>query len=109
MPRYVYDPELDRMIERKSGLPMLSQEERSRPLQAPKVYGDLPGYQSPVTGEWVDGRRARAYDMAKHNCIPAQDLKPYGYEGRKFKNRKFAEKRGLTDLLHDGAKEQKEN
>jgi len=105
MPKYVYDKDLGIMVDKDTGLPMLNQEERARPLQAPKAFGDLPGYQSPVTGEWIEGRRARKYDLEKHGCVPSQDLKPYGYEGKKLKNRKFAKKRGLEHLLHEGARD----
>lgn len=41
---------------------------------APVVWGDLPGYESPVTGLWVEGRKARREDLKRHNCRP--------YEGR---------------------------
>lgn len=105
MPRFVFDRDKGIMVDKDTGMPMLNQFERSRPLQAPITFGDYDGYQSPVTGEWIEGRKARADDLKKHNCVPHQDLKPYGYEGKKLKNRKFAEKRGLTDLLHDGARE----
>jgi hypothetical protein len=57
--------------------------------------GDTPGYTSPVTGEWIEGRRARRYDLEKHNCIDQREIA----QPRKFKNRRFAEKRGLTHLM----------
>jgi len=34
------------------------------------VHPDLPGYQSPVTGEWIEGKKARLEDLKKHRCIP---------------------------------------
>lgn len=34
------------------------------------IVGDLPGYQSPVTGLWVEGRRARREDLARTQCRP---------------------------------------
>lgn len=37
-------------------------------------YGDLPGYQSPVTGKWVEGRKQRAEDLKRSGSRP--------YEGR---------------------------
>ena len=105
MAKYVYDREQDRMVNKETGLPMVGNYEASRPLQAPRTFGDLEGYQSPITGEWIDGRRARKYDLEKHGCVPHQDTKPYGYSGRKLKNKKFAEKRGLTHLLDEGARD----
>lgn len=39
-------------------------------LTAPLVVADLPGYQSPVDGRWIEGRRARREDLARNNCVP---------------------------------------
>lgn len=33
-----------------------------------KMY-DLPSYQSPITGKWIDGRVARRNDLAASNCV----------------------------------------
>lgn len=101
MPKYVYDRERGIMVEKDTGLPMLNQEERARPLQAPRTFGDLPGYQSPIDGKWIEGRRARRYDLESNNCIDANEIST----PKRFKNRKFAEKRNLTHLLADEAKE----
>ena len=30
---------------------------------------ELPSYQSPITGKWVDGRAARRNDLAASNCV----------------------------------------
>jgi hypothetical protein len=97
MATYVYDREKDCMVDKATRLPMLTEEDRARPLQTPKTYGDLPGYRSPVDGSWIEGRRARAYDMQKNNCIDANDL-PKKTTG-KLKNAKFAAKHGATHLL----------
>lgn len=97
MPTYVYDREKGCMVDKSTGLPMLNQEERARPLQTPMTYGDLPGYRSPIDGSWIEGRRARQYDLQKNNCIEAGDFK--SPTGGKLKNAKFAEKHGLTHLL----------
>lgn len=39
-------------------------------LRAPMLATDLPGYQSPVDGRWVEGKRARREDLARNNCVP---------------------------------------
>ena len=97
MAKYIYDKERDMMVDKATGLPMLNQAERARPLQTPQTYSDLPGYQSPIDGTWVEGRRARKYDLEKNGCVDANDLGPS--EPRKLKNAKFAKKRGLEHML----------
>lgn len=42
--------------------------------RGPLVFGDLPSYQSPVTGLWVDGRVARREDMKRTNSRPWEGL-----------------------------------
>lgn len=59
--RYRYDPATKEVVEVK---------ETRRSQQAPQVFGDLPGYQSPVSGKWIEGRRARREDFKRTNCRP---------------------------------------
>lgn len=92
---YVFDQDQGCMVDKATGLPMLNQEERARPLQTPITFGDLPGYASPIDGKWIEGRRARRYDLQSNNCVDAGDIKPVG----KLRNEKFAAKHGLTHLL----------
>jgi len=96
MATYVYDKEQDCMVDKATRLPMLTAEERARPLQTPKTYADLPGYRSPIDGKWVEGRRARAYDLQSNNCIDANDL-PKKASG--LKNAAFAAKHGVSHLV----------
>jgi hypothetical protein len=97
MPTYVYNRDLGCMVDKETGLPMLNQEERARPLQTPHTFGDLPGYRSPIDGKWIEGRRARQYDLQANNCVDANDL-PKATSG-KLKNAKFARKYGMDHLL----------
>lgn len=39
-------------------------------LHPPRVFGDYEGYESPATGRWVEGRRARAEDLRVSGCRP---------------------------------------
>lgn len=96
MATYVYDHARQMMVDKDTGLPMLNQSERAAPLQVPRVFGDLPGYQSPIDGRWIEGRRARKYDMESNNCVDANDFIPAG--GRKLKNERFIKKHGLERL-----------
>lgn len=95
MPKYVLRD--GRLVDKDTGLPMLNQEERARPLQTPASYSDLPGYRSPIDGRWIEGRRARKYDLEKNNCVDANDL-PRKTNGT-LRNAKFAAKHGMTHLL----------
>lgn len=38
-------------------------------VSAPFIQADIPGYRSPVTGEWVAGRRERREDLTRHGCV----------------------------------------
>lgn len=48
----------------------------------PDVMGDLPGYESPITGEWIEGRAARARDLKRHGCRPYEDGERQDYQKR---------------------------
>ena len=39
-----------------------------RQLSAPRVLGDYPGYNCPITGDWIEGRAAHRNNLAKHDC-----------------------------------------
>lgn len=40
----------------------------NRQLSAPMVVGDYPGYECPITGKWIEGRRAHNENLARHEC-----------------------------------------
>lgn len=40
----------------------------SRVICAPAVRGDYAGYNCPVTGNWIEGRRAHEENLKKHGC-----------------------------------------
>jgi len=92
---YIYSKDQGRMVDKETGEPM-NADQPWRPT-VPMVFSDLPGYVSPASGEWVEGRRARKYDMEKNNCVDGNDFIPSG--GRGLKNERFAKKRGLEHLL----------
>lgn len=102
MATYVYCHDRGIMVDKETGLPMLNQEERARPLQTPRTFADYPAYQSPVTGEWIEGKRARKYDLEKHGCVDTLDFGPR--EQRKLKNPRFAKKHGLEHMLDDSVR-----
>ncbi|MEN9924357.1 MAG: hypothetical protein RL268_483 [Pseudomonadota bacterium] len=94
MATYVYDRDRGIMVDKATREPMVSGDWTPA---TPLVVGDTPGYASPIDGAWIEGRRARRYDMEKHNCVDANDLG--SATGGKLKNEKFARKHGLEHLL----------
>jgi hypothetical protein len=55
------------MVDRDTGAPMLTAEERARPISLPQVRGDIPAYWSPLTGKIIEGRHARSEEMKREN------------------------------------------
>lgn len=43
-------------------------------ITGPLIVPDLPGYQSPVTGLWVEGRRQRREDLKRTGSRPWEGL-----------------------------------
>lgn len=40
----------------------------AKQLSAPAVQGDFAGYTCPITGKWIEGRRAHNENLARHGC-----------------------------------------
>lgn len=40
----------------------------TREIHAPAVVGDYPGYSCPITGKWIEGRRAHEENLRRHGC-----------------------------------------
>lgn len=43
-------------------------EEAEKQLSAPAVVADYPGYNCPVTGKWIEGRKAHEENLKLHGC-----------------------------------------
>lgn len=39
-----------------------------RQILAPAVHGDYQGYDCPITGKWIEGRRAHEENLKQHGC-----------------------------------------
>jgi putative FmdB family regulatory protein len=39
-----------------------------RQILAPAVQGDYQGYDCPITGKWIEGRRAHEENLKRHGC-----------------------------------------
>ena len=83
--REIYVYRGGRMVSKATGHPMNTDPDWVP--TAPLVMPDTPGYESPIDGRWIEGRRARRYDLESNNCVEAGDRKP-----REFKNQRFIDK-----------------
>lgn len=54
--------------------------------KGPLVFGDLPSYQSPIDGRWIDGRVARKEDMLRNNCRPWEGMHQEKQEANRREN-----------------------
>lgn len=60
---------------------------------APFVVGDLPPYESPVTGKVIAGRAKRRDDLARNNCRP--------WEGIEAEKKEAARRAAYTEARSD--------
>lgn len=56
------------------GLVEVPTDHRAARRVAPAIHADLPGYQSPVTGQWIEGRRARREDLKRTGSRPWEGM-----------------------------------
>jgi len=101
MPTFVYDRERGVMVDKATGEPMNTKPPEGG-FPCPRIIQDIPAYQSPIDGRYISGRKAKRDDLARHNCVDAAELKTA--TGGKFRNKKFAEKWGMTSRLAEDAK-----
>lgn len=83
-------------VNKSTGEAMLSPEEQSRPISMPMIISDIPEYTSPIDGRMITSRSQRRDDLKRNNCVEYEpSLSPTKGQA-KFRNKAFAEKRGLT-------------
>jgi putative FmdB family regulatory protein len=51
-------------------------------LTPPRVFGDYEGYESPASGKWISGRRARVEDLKRTHCRPYEEGERQEFERR---------------------------
>lgn len=66
----------------------------NRQVSAPMVRGDYPGYDCPVTGKWIEGKRAHEENLKKHSCRVLE-----GGETREFQRRRKDDEKKLDDAV----------
>lgn len=80
--------------ERKTGEPLLTEDEKRGPLSVPMVTPVMPEYASPIDGRAIRTRHERREDLKRNNCVEYEpSLSP---TKGKLKNKAFCAKRGLT-------------
>lgn len=88
--RYRYDPKTGEMVE--------ITRERPRAVSA-AVMGDLPGYESPASGKWIEGRRARREDFKRTGTRPWEGMEAELKEADRRKAREEAQQEQLVDRM----------
>lgn len=73
-------------------------------ISKPAVFGDLPGYESPATGEWVEGRKARHEDLKRSRCVPFEPGM-HADNQRRAKEQQKADERALSAAVDQVASE----
>src|SRR4051812_41851139 len=63
------------------------------------IVPDLPGYQSPVTGLWVEGRAARREDLKRTGCRPYEGL---DQERKEAQRQASYQDQKLDSKIHEG-------
>lgn len=59
--------------------------EMVRQLAAPMVLGDYAGYSCPITGAWIEGRKAHQENLRKHGCRVYEPGETEAYKQRRAK------------------------
>ncbi len=83
--KFVWSPEANALVEVPTSW--------SQPPRTHFVQPDLPGYQSPVTGLWVEGRKARREDLKRTRSRP--------YEGREQEQKEANRQRVYAEQAND--------
>ena len=88
-----------RFIQRHDGdLIEVSSDYMPEPRADVHIIGDLPGYQSPTSGVWVEGRAARREDMKRAGCRPWEGMEQEKKEA--VRQRQYVEQH-LETRLHE--------
>ena len=66
---------------------------QATPRSGPHIIADTPGYQSPVTGLWVEGRKQRREDLKRTGSRP--------WEGKAAEEKEAARQRNYQDEKFD--------
>ena len=74
--------------------------EGNRVISAPAVVGDFAGYECPVSGAWIEGRRAHEENLKRTGCRVYEPG-----ETEAFKQRKAQQEAAFDTLIEDSVGE----
>ncbi|NKL37486.1 hypothetical protein GFL49_27725 [Rhizobium leguminosarum bv. viciae] len=81
------------MVDRATGAPMLTDDDRAKPIAVPFIMSDIPEYRSPIDGRIIGSRTQRRDDLKRNGCVEYEpSISP---TKGKIRNKDFAAKRGL--------------
>lgn len=63
-----------RHISGRDDTPVHCGRQMRRQIEAPAVQVDIGGYQSPIDGQWIEGKAARREDLKRNNCRPWEGM-----------------------------------
>lgn len=97
-----YRDRLFRKIDNRNDLTMcgVCNAEMERTLEAPRVVTDYAGYECPVTGKWIEGRRAHEENLKRQGC---RILEP-GESREAMRNQQAEEESALESIAETAAK-----
>lgn len=75
----------------------------TRVLAAPRLRLEIPSYQSPIDGRWIDSRAARREDLARNGCME-WDPELRKDIARRRKEKEDAVDRALDNAIEDTAR-----
>jgi putative FmdB family regulatory protein len=104
IPIYTYHcPECDRTFDVVRSIKDMQQQEwcdcgtaASKIIAPTRVQPDLSGYNCPITGKWIEGRRAHSENLKQHGCRVYE-----AGETRDFIKNKAKRDEAATDALLD--------
>ncbi|EHH07546.1 hypothetical protein ATCR1_06756 [Agrobacterium tumefaciens CCNWGS0286] len=89
----VYVSRNGQMVDKATGEPMLTPEQRAAPVPVPMIISDIPEYRSPIDGRVISSRSERRDDLKRNGCVEYEpSMSP---TKGKIRNKAFAAKRGL--------------
>lgn len=87
-----------RSVENRHDSPLCHGQRMRIVISLATVQGDIPGYESPITGKWIEGRAARRDDLKRSNSRP--------YEGFAVEKREAEKRKAEREAKSDAKLEQ---